>query len=485
MVFDSWKFNEYLSKNVHTKCRHKIFEYEPGIIRYQFGHYPAKQAHNPSDKDWGLLDIYAKAGMKFIVLWNWSDWFGLDYPDMFEPMNPKGFKLFIDECHARKLKVLPYLSPGFMNVSHPDYNPAWDSYTPRLREIMYDLGKMCPGSLGWREYFFSGLNKLLNSYDIDGAYLDGGFPLGCSNKKHDSHVHFGEFSPFCSFENMSHAEEMSLYHKHRNSKLQQATWDLENDFLAEIYSLVKAKNGTVILHFSGDTELPFKSKCWDYQLIGEGCADIESSIANSTSYEPYIVRFNDWSRLITDSMNKDYHPDLTQIAACEHLAMAIAIPYMQFPWLEDGIYETSFSELKSLHPDAWIKDFDVWTEWARCQEEAGFPPVLTASFISGRERYLKYFEVYRQMTVSNTSAYIEVSSNQQLAFPCSNELQKVSIFTNKYMWVVIANIDSNNKELEISSLNLNIKSKVESIAKRMLVLKYSNMYELPKVIDFK
>ncbi|MCD6335929.1 MAG: hypothetical protein J7M27_11470, partial [Candidatus Latescibacteria bacterium] len=178
--------------------RRRIYDYKPGCARYTFGHYPTRHPYYPTRADWEQLDHFCENGIEMLIVFEeWSDRCGYCGKQPTQPVNEKGFRRFIAECHHRGLKVLPYLSPGYMEVKHPSYRPGWSRGAGHLIEVYHDLDKLCPGSPGHRMQFFCSIDRLMDSYDLDGFYLDGGLGLarpGCSNPASDHHVHFAELS---------------------------------------------------------------------------------------------------------------------------------------------------------------------------------------------------------------------------------------------------------------------------------------------------
>jgi len=61
IAFAKWARDHKLEQ--HCLRRHRVFEYEPGHVRYQFGHYPCRTPFYPAEKDWQLLDLYAEHGL--------------------------------------------------------------------------------------------------------------------------------------------------------------------------------------------------------------------------------------------------------------------------------------------------------------------------------------------------------------------------------------------------------------------------------------
>jgi hypothetical protein len=479
LLFHKWARDN----NLETACkkRVRIFNYEQGHVRYQLGHYPCSVPYEPNEDDWRLLDIYAKNGLRIVHVWCWSEWLNLFGKGAHLPLNEKGLRRFIDECHRRDLKAIPYISPGFLDPQDPFYKDEWSSYTPPLHETYFNLQRMCPGSLGWRKHFFGAVDRLLGDYGFDGLYWDTGFSIGCSNPNADNHIHFEEHSPYKGTEaGIDHAKEA----RYIESMSCQGTWDLWNEFLCEIYAKVKKKDGIVVAHIGTDRESPFKDKPWDYLLLGECVGDIKKSTEKTRWYDPYVLRFNDWSRLVTDWPNRDFTPCFEQVAEIEHYGMAAAIPYMQFEWLEDGNLGSD-EDLTAIPGAPWKKEFDMWTEWYRAQKKASLPDVLFASFIAGRDRYFEYLKVYRKMTAANTVAHLEIKDFKGGPFPASDEDIKVSVFINDSLWVAISNLSNEVKYVGILPLSGNgnlIKLKLNK--KRLTVLNYETINNLPKVIVF-
>ncbi len=481
LVFLKWARDVEIEKGCLR--RHRIYDYDAGHVRYQFGHYPTRKPYYPTEKDWELLDLYAEKGLGVVHVWWWNDMCGFLRKGVYEPLNEKGLRRFIDECHRRKLKVIPYVSPGFLDVRSSIYRPEWSSGTPHLKEVYYDLDRLCPGSPGWRAYFFSVVDRLMDDYGFDGLYWDGGFSVGCSNPQGDNHIHFVEFAPFSKGKdkkNWDHIAEAKFMEK----EIDEGVWALWNDFICEIYARVKRRNGLIVAHIGGDTPSPFKEKAWDYQLLGEGIPDISVSIEKTKFYEPYVIRFNDWSRLITNWKERDFTPKLKLIPKIEHLSMAGSIPYLQFLWLEDGNYGEE-EDVFNIPDVSWKKEYDVWTEWMKAQKKAGLSPTMGASSIAGRDRYFKYLDVYRQMAKENTVVYIEVKGIKENRFPLTEGNRRVSIFINDSLWVAIGNLGTDFPKVLVRSLEGEDRGDVITLNPGALtVLRYYDLTSKPEIMEF-
>ena len=122
---------------VETACmaRQRILDYEPCHVRYQFGHYPTRKPYHPTDEDWHLLDLYAEWGRGVVHLWYWNEWCGVHGKGVFDAINEPGLRRFLDEAHRRDLRVISYVSPGYLDVSNIDHHPEWSRGSGHLVEL--------------------------------------------------------------------------------------------------------------------------------------------------------------------------------------------------------------------------------------------------------------------------------------------------------------------------------------------------------------
>ena len=475
LQFMKWVYDNQIPES--SLKTYRIYDYEPGHVRYQFGHYPTRRPYYPTEEDWKLLDLYCENGLGVVHVWFWNDMSGFFGKGVYEPINEKGLRRFIHECHRRKLKVIPYVSPGYLDVNSQTYRPEWSRGAGHLVELYLDLDMLCPGSPGWRNYFFTTMDRLMDEYGFDGLYWDGGLGLGrpgCNNRNPDNHIHFGEISSK-EMGDVSHLDDAV------KGKINEGFVALWNEFLCEIYARVKARNGIVVAHIGSDIQSPFQDRCWDYQLLGEGIADISTSTEKTKLYEPYLLRFNDWSRLITNWKEKDLAPNLELVPEIEHLSMAGSIPYLQFPWLEDGCYGEE-EDVFSIPGVTWKKEWDHWTEWMKAQKKAGLPPIMAASFAAGRDRYFKYLNVYKQMTKGNTVTYVEIKGMKKSRFPMSKDSRCVSIFVNDFLWIAISNLGDDSQEILVQSLQGGGKETAVLSPKSLTVLRYYDLVSQPEIL---
>ena len=88
------------------KCmrKHLITDYQPGACRYNFGEYPCHEPWDPDEWDEEELDKLRDHGIRLIhVSEEWNDPLRLFGAHKFAPLNPDGFRRFIES--ARRFRV--------------------------------------------------------------------------------------------------------------------------------------------------------------------------------------------------------------------------------------------------------------------------------------------------------------------------------------------------------------------------------------------
>ncbi|MCD6334786.1 MAG: hypothetical protein J7M27_05575, partial [Candidatus Latescibacteria bacterium] len=326
--------------------------------------------------------------------------------------------------------------------------------------------------------FFCSIDRLMDSYDLDGFYLDGGLGLarpGCSNPAPDHHVHFAELAADEATDVDHLADDVV------KGTLNEAFCALWNEFLCEIYVRVKHRDGIVIAHIGSDTPSPFQDKCWDYQLLGEGIGDVLESVEKSKYYDPYVIRIHDWSRLITDWEKGDLTPHLDRVPEVVDLSMASSVPYLQFPWLQGGSWGEE-EDQTSIPGVQWKQGRDHWTEWRKALRKAG-RPFLTTGIV--RDRYFEYLRIYKQMTQPNTIAYLEVKDAADERFPLTEGRRRVSVFVNDSLWVAIGHLGAESQKVLVRSLQGDDEGETVMLTPGTLtVLRYHDLTSSPEVVRF-
>jgi len=392
----------------------RIQDYHPGYVKYYLGHYPSRKVYIPGEKDWQLLEEYGKNGVEIINLWEWYDFSGLEGKGTFNPRDEKGLRNFIKIAHQNGLKVVPYVSASYFDIRDPNYNSEWSRNIGRLDQLYYRLDHYCPGSFSWRNFFLEKIRILLDDYGFDGIFNDSGFcykERGCKNKNHP-----------CS-------EKELIF-----------LWE---DFLGEIHSLVKKYSGINVLHYFGDEEPPFE-KYWDYQVLGETIEQLKPSFQKTKSYRPYIIRYPDWSRLIT---NKEFVPDLLKVPQTENLLYAGSIPYLQFPWTEGGNWGEE-EDLFTIPGVEWMGNEDHWTKWLKELIKAGIHPPNNTS-IPNKKYWYQLLKIYKEMTKENSLVYFEVKESTFFNKTLPESIVG-TIFVNEEIYLVLSNLGEDDFSLTLS-----------------------------------
>ena len=106
--------------------KHLITGYLPGQCSYNLGEYPCKKPWEIGEWDAQELDRLKAEGIGLIQLHEeWNDSQRLFGANKYSPLNPKGFRQFLDMAHQRGMKVIVYVSSGFFEKKDPEFRPEW------------------------------------------------------------------------------------------------------------------------------------------------------------------------------------------------------------------------------------------------------------------------------------------------------------------------------------------------------------------------
>ena len=228
--------------------KHLITSYLPGQCCYNLGEYPCRKPWDPDEWDEQELDRLRDHGIRLIqVHEEWNDSQRLFGGHKFAPLNPDGFRRFVDMVHRRGMKLIVYVSSGYFEQTDPDFRREWTSAGDQpLREIYFRYAHCSPASPGWRAYFLSNLVRILDDYGVDGIYNDLGYdqPPDITGQPTGDQVLAFE-------ENATHDGALA-------------------DLLALIYAEVHRRGGVVKVHRGGASRPQTDEKVYDYLWVGEG-----------------------------------------------------------------------------------------------------------------------------------------------------------------------------------------------------------------------
>ena len=136
---------------------------------------PASNPGTPDEWDEQELDKLHQQGIELIQLHEeWNDSQRLSGGNKLSPLNPAGFRRFVDMVHRRRMKLIVYASSGFFQRTDPDFRPEW-ARPQDLVEIYYRYALCSPASPGWRAHLLPCLVRILDEYGVDGFYDDLGY----------------------------------------------------------------------------------------------------------------------------------------------------------------------------------------------------------------------------------------------------------------------------------------------------------------------
>jgi hypothetical protein len=388
--------------------RHLIGDYLPFHAVYNLGEYPSRKPWSPDEQDERNLDELSRLGVQVVQLHEeWNDAERLFGADKFSPVNRKGFDRFLRMAHARRMKVIVYISSGYFERRDPDFRPEW-ARGRDLVELWYRYAHCSPCSPGWRAYFLPRVRRILDEYGVDGLYNDLGYsPLTRVKPAGDDVAAFEE----------STAYEGAL-----------------EDLLGILYAEVKKRGGIVKVHRGGRTQPLVKSRVYDYLWVGEAVADINRLRESIKDHTPYVVPCLDLSRKRIDREDELY---------------LNAIPYMQFPVLPAG---RPFTGERTMVPgmECQPEEKDFWTRHARAiwRHRQAHPegPHSYAWWDScpgrpdARAAYGRWRNVYRLLSTEGTWAYLEIGENDWFEGPLAANVV-ASAFANTRLYLALANFN--------------------------------------------
>jgi hypothetical protein len=91
------------------------------------------------------------------------------------PWTPEEYKAFINACHARGIRVTPYLNIHGFYVELADEHLDWPQRLPDGKLALQGNGRWVPPCYNspWRDFALNAIGALAQEYPIDGIFLDG------------------------------------------------------------------------------------------------------------------------------------------------------------------------------------------------------------------------------------------------------------------------------------------------------------------------
>jgi hypothetical protein len=396
-------------RGVRTCLRkHLITDYLPGQCVYNLGEYPCRKPWNPDDWDEQELDRLQRDGIRLIQLHEeWNDMLRRHGGNKYAPVNPAGFRRFVDMVHRRGMKIIVYISTGFFERTDPDFREEWVRQRD-LVEIYFHYARCSPASPGWRAYLLPRLMNILDRYEVDGFYNDTGYLSLANNPR-----------PLAS-------DEVSAFSERPGND------GALTDLLALIYAEVKRRSGLMKLHIGGAMRPQTDQKIYDYLWVGEGGRSGDKLREKTKNYPPYVAPCLDMSRARIDNEDELY---------------LHTIPYLQFPVLLAG---RPFTGERAAIPGIQYPPEDkcFWTRhlraiWKHYQANPNGPHSYgwwdsSPGRPEARPTHARWLKQYLPLVEEGTWAWLEITDSDLFTQPPAQEVV-TSAFANREFYVVLAN----------------------------------------------
>lgn len=389
-----------------------ILDYLPGQASYQISEYPSLSPYRVDEYDEKELEDLAGMGVELLqIMEDWNDILRLHGADKFSSPNPDALRRFIDAAHAVGIRVLLYVSSGYMQYGDPDLDLSWtrEPAPTRPQALHWKLMRCSPASPGWRAYYFEQLERVLGDWQIDGIYDDWGHrpPLATNPLEPTS----DEILAWQETESHDAAKE---------------------DLLAITYARLKSAGAIFKLHADFNNAPLSDLPLYDYLWVGEGIGNLRNTLEQTKWHQPYVVPAFD-----------------TRFGgAPEQHKYLYSIPYLQFPQLFAGKALTGERavvpgvEYLPESSDQLLTDLRAYR--AALQKGAIRTPAYSAWDMSldvdpdTRTIYARWLAVYRDLVRPGTSAYIDASSTTLVNTGSATDVV-VSVFANLDVHLVVAN----------------------------------------------
>ena len=364
--------------------KHLITNYLPAQCCYNLGEYPGRRPWAPGQYDEQELDRLKDHGIQLIQVFDeCNDSLRLFGKDKYTTPNPAGFRRFIDMVHRRGMKMLTYASSCFLQRTDPDFRQPWSREGDNLAVGYWNMARCSPASPGWRAFLLPRLVRILDEYDVDGIYIDGGYVQ--NYRKRLSTPAQDEVSAFD--ETPEHDGAFS-------------------DLLALIFAEVKRRGGILKLHVDGaDQPRTAGLDVYDYLWVGEGVNQADGLREAVKNHPPYVVPCLDLTFAKIESEDEPY---------------LHALPYMQFPVLQAG---RPFTGERAMIPGvAYASDQDFWMRrcreaWKQYQAHPDGPYTYGGwDAVPGRPgtrpAHARWLKQYLPLVEEGTWAWLEVGDSQ-------------------------------------------------------------------------
>ncbi len=404
--------------------RHFVADYAPAQACYNLDEYPSREPWYPNDYDEQELDRLRDHGIQIIQVFDeWNDSLRLFGGHKLRATNPEGFRKFVDMVHRRGMKIIAYVSTGFLQRTDPDFRPEWSREGDYLELGYWNMARCSPASPGWRAYLLPHIMHVLDDYGCDGIYNDCGYV-----------THANKFAKTPTPDEVDAFEEADDF----DGALA--------DLLEMLYGEVKRRGGIFKLHVNGaDKPLTRGAKVYDYLWVGEGVDSADGLRERVKNYDPYVVPCIDYTFATPETIEEAY---------------LHSIPYLQFPVLLAGrpvTGERGFipGVAYSKNPDDfWMRRCREIAEFRKAHPDGphmygqwdAFPPKPEI-----RPAHARWLKLYQPLTEFGTRAWLEIGDTDLFKQPLPPNVT-ASAFANRDVYLVLANYGRANVEVGLRDM---------------------------------
>lgn len=405
---------------VRAARRHLIGTYLPGQASYQLGDYPSSRPYEVTEVDEAELQRLADSGVQLLqVMEDWNDLLRIQGADKFSSPNPTGLARFVEAAHRVDIKVLLYVSSGYMQYGDPDLRDGWTREPPPPPSLHWRLVRCSPTSPGWREYHARRLVQVLDDWGADGIYDDWG------------HRPARRATPYPPT-----AEEVVAWPDTVDNDAAKV------DQLALQYDEVARRGGILKLHADLNQAPVGDHKTYDYLWVGENVGNLRSMMEETSLHEPYVVPAF----------------DMREGSAVEDHKYLYSIPFMQFPQVFGG---KPLTGERAVVPGVEYRDEDAdpllrsLRDYRRRYLAGDLGSSIYSVWELGddpdprtRTLWSEWLAIYRDLTEFGTRAYLDVTETSLL-----HSVPKgcvVSIFANRRLHYVLANFTTRPAEFALT-----------------------------------
>jgi len=390
----------------------RIRNYMPGQVTYTLGDYPEKISSAPTDYDVELIRDLARRGVELIqVHEDWNDAMEYHGGNKYSSLDPKGLHAFVDLCHDNGIKIIPYISSGYVNHNSLLYRESFSNTAFTYDGVILHYRKGSADSADWREFIIPTTLSVIDEYGFDGVYNDWGYDglnAEIRRKKEAFNRHDMPYDPAVE------------------------------DLLCLIYEEIHRRGGVYKLH-DDSTHGVYHEKLYDYLWIGEGERDAKKMLLYRDA-PPYVVPCPDKGWLPKD--NPRYY-------------FALTIPFIQFPILTHG---RPYSGMGMIQPhvayDTTRSNFGKRMAISEyCRSHPNGPYIYSHwSGMPDDPEEINYWSdmlaLYRPMVAEGSVVHSDIRHSPMFREELPEDVI-ASLFSNEKRYLVISNIGDREARIQL------------------------------------